>query len=185
MQEHMTQKEAECYLATKKWQREFLRRQMSSMFVPRFPFAAAFRSGKIFGKALIILVNIFILPFTILWWCFRFLKGIFFYPLAILFSHAKPKNLRGPGERNIKGIHYQFASHIELPTSMYIACVNEWTGLLYGADKLPKYRFENYLSADYLQRKKTVADDDALLEQILKAQISNAREELSRDLGHY
>jgi len=181
----MTEKEAECYLAMKRWQRMHLKKQMSASFLPKFPLFNLFQRSGAVGKLVICLVNIIVLPFTLLWWCIRIFNGLFFYPLWIALTHIKPKSLRGPGERNIKGLHYQFASHIELPIDTYISCVNEWTSLLYGADKLPKYRLENYLDEDYLQRRNATQGSDPLIEQMLKTQISNAREELSRDLGHY
>ena len=181
----MTQKEAECYLVMKKWQRVHLRHQMWESFIPKFPFSRMFAACGWLGKITILLCNSVVLPFTLIWWCFRILKGLIFYPICISLSHLKPKNLRGPGERNIKGIHYQFASHAELPIELYIACVNEWTSILYGQDKLPGHKLENYLDTDYLDRRNSLQDAEPIVEQILKTQISNAREELSRDLGHY
>jgi len=181
----MTQPEAECFLALKRWQRECLRLRLNDSLKPPFFMGRLFARGKLIGKLFIVVLNIALLPLLILWWCLSILKAIFFIQPSIWLTYAKPRNIRGPGERNIKGIHYQFASHIELPIEMYIACVNEWTALLYGSDKLPKYRLENYLDNDYLERRKVAHNADPLIEQMLKTQISNAREELSRDLGHY
>jgi hypothetical protein len=181
----MTQQEAECYRAMKRWQRKHLKNQMRRSFLPRFLFPALFVRGRFLGKTFITLLNILALPLILIWWCIRILKAVIFYPVCIALSYNKPKGLHGPGERNIKGIHYQFASHVELPHDLYIDCVNEWISLLYGADKLPKYQLENYLDKDYLQRRNIAQPTDPILDQILATQISNAREELSRDLGHY
>ena len=181
----MTEKEAECFLAMKRWQRKCLQRQMFACFSPPIFMHSLFRQAHLVGKSIVLIVNLLLLPLLLVWWCLRILKGLLFFPLLILFTYTKPTKLRGPGERNIKGLHYQFASDIEFPLDVYIECVNEWTTLLYGSDKLPEYGLENYLGDDYLQRSKEGVAKDELLSQIMKTQISNAREELSRDLGHY
>jgi len=185
LKNQMTPQEAECYAAMQRWQRRFLKQRFQEHFNVPFFMKPLFHRGSFAGKLFIVLFNIILLPLVFLFWVFRILKAVFFLLPAMCFTREAPKNMRGPGERNLKGIHYHFASHVDLPIDMYIACVNEWTVSLYGCDKLPQFRFENYLDRDFLEKRKSLTETDPLIEQMLKTQISNAREELSRDLGYY
>lgn len=181
----MTTQEAECFRALRRWQRAYLKQKLVRAIFPRPAFLRSFVKAKLAGKVLIMCLALVLSPILIVLWLLNILRMFLCFPFLFLFSFMKPRNLRAPGERNIKGVHYQFARHINLPPALYIRCVDDWVRILYGHEKLPKYSLASYLDADYLLRRQVAYEDDASVQNLLKTQISNAREDLSRDLGHY
>lgn len=181
----MTQKEAECFRAVRRWQRAYMRQRLMQAIFPHLPFIALLKKTSVIGKVLIIVMACILSPLLILIWIIKALAALITFPFSIISSYIKPTGLRAPGERNIKGVHYQFARHIHLPPELYIKCVDDWVRILYGEDKLPKYSLASYLDTDYLLRRRIAYEEDATMQNLLKTQISNAREDLSRDLGHY
>jgi len=181
----MTQKEAECFRAVRKWQRAYLRQRLGQAIFPRPPFINLFRKTHMLGKFLMIILMIVLLPVLIVIWIVRALISLLIFPFMVISTYIRPYALRAPGERNIRGVHYQFARHINLTPELYIKCVDDWVSVLYGPEKLPEYSLATYLDASYALQKRIVHEDDAALNSLLKTQISNAREDLSRDLGNY
>lgn len=181
----MTEKEAQCFWALRRWQRAYLKRRFVDTLKPQVPFASTFVKANIAGKLLLGLVITLLLPLIVLVWLIKLVIFSVLMPFLILVSYFRPPGLRAPGERNLKGVHYQFARHINLPPDLYIRCVDEWVAILYGREKLPRFSLANYLDADYMMRRQIAYAKDSSLQQLLKTQISNAREDLSRDLGHY
>ena len=181
----MTPKEAECFRALQRWRRCHLSQNFKKAFTPKAPLSQAYKTANGFNKFIINLIYLVFLPLLVLFWLLNILRGVVTYPILILLTRITPRDIRAPGERNIKGVHYQFAQHTQLPPELYVRCVDDWVRILYGADKLPKYSLANYLDADYLVRRRVAYADDQTLHSLVKKQISNAREDLSRDLGHY
>lgn len=181
----MTHKEAECFRSLRKWQRVYLKQRFITAFIPRFRFIHTLKHTHAYVKALGYTLAALLSPLLISLWLLRILKAAIFFPVFYLATFAKPFGLHAPGERNIKGVHYQFARHIELPPELYLKCVDDWVRILYGPEKLPTYSITHYLNADYLLRTQTSYQDKLAMRDLIQRQISNAREELSNDLGHY
>lgn len=181
----MTRKEAECFRALRRWQRAYLRKKLKYALIPRLPFKKRYERNGVIGKCSLFIFSIFLFPIFFLFWLARVIRASVIFPFLTLSTYFKPSDLRAPGERNLKGVHYQFARHIDLPPDLYVQCVDDWVRALYGYEKLPKYSLSNYLDAEYLKRRQLAYDDDASLRSLIASQISNAREDLSRDLGHY
>lgn len=181
----MTHKEAECFRALRHWQRVYFRRRFACALKPRIPFYRYIRKSNTLGKCVLLFLIVMLSPVFFALWLLNILRALLVLPFVLIGSYIKPPDLRPPGERNIKGVHYQFARHIDLPPDLYIQCVDDWVSILYGQTKLPQFSLAKYLDADYLMRRGMSYENDASLRELIKTQISNAREDLSRDLGHY
>ena len=181
----MTQQEAECFLALRRWQRVYQKQRLRRAIFPHPPFLKILSNTNLLGKCMVIFFAIFLSPLLLLIWILNALRAIVVFPFMLLSSYSKPAGLRAPGERNIKGLHYQFSKHINLPPELYVKCIDDWVRILYGPSKLPKHSLANYLDSDYLLRRRVAYEEDSSMKQLLKTQISNAREDLSRDLGCY
>ena len=181
----MTHNEAECFRALRRWQRTYLKGELKKAFIPKIPFGQQLRESGLLVKFLCLLVIVILLPLVTLFWLLNLFRGLLLFPIQILLSHFKPPGLRAPGERNIQGVHNQFARHIELPPELYLKCLDDWVGILYGPDKLPEYSISRYLDSHYLLHRTMTHGSDPSIGNLLSTQISGAREELSRSLGHY
>ncbi len=181
----MTRSEAECFRALRRWRRQYLHGKLKQSFRPKIPFNKQRQSASFIGRSTIFLILVLLAPLLALYWLIGSLRGLVIYPAKILLTHVKPPGLRAPGERNIQGVHYQFARHIELPPELYLKCLDEWVAILYGKEKLPKFSINQYLDTKYLLQRRVNNAKDRYLNDLLINQISNAREELSRDLGYY
>ena len=181
----MTHKEAECFRALQRWHRVNLRYRFYRAFFPKPAILRYFGQANTLGKIVAILLMIVFSPLLILIWLLGIARAILQFPIIYALTFFTPFGLRAPGERNIKGVHYQFSRHIELPPNLYIKCVDEWVAILYGHEKLPQFSITEYLNTDYISRRKVAFEDESYIEEIIQSQISNAREELSQDLGHY
>lgn len=181
----MTPKEADCFRALTRWKRSHLRQRLKRVLQPRSRFFTYIKQARPLGKLIIGAFFLLILPLLLLIWAFNIARIFLMFPFQYLSTYIKPRGLRPPGERNIKGVHYQFALHIDLPPRLYVQCVDDWVRILYGPEKLPKYSLSSYLDSNNFLLRKVAYEEDIAMYNLLKSQISNAREDLSQDLGHY
>ncbi|WP_096085555.1 hypothetical protein [Agaribacterium haliotis] len=181
----MTSKEAQCFRCLRRWQRIWIWQQFKQRLVPTPLFKQSLSQAGGLNKLLPLLMLILSSPLWLSWWLIRLFFFLLHLPWTLSLSLIRPPGLRAPGERNIKGLHYQFAPYISLPPELYIRCVDDWVCILYGADKLPKYSLSTYLDAEYLLHRRLGLKANKDLDRLILSQISNAREDLSRDLGHY
>ena len=181
----MTHKEAECFRSIRRWQRVYWVQLIGWSLLPHPPLSSEFKQAGFGGKFLISLLILLLSPVVLILWLINILKAVLLYPLKILLSYFKPIGLRGPGERNIQGIHNQFARYIDLPPELYVKCLDEWVAILYGTDKLPKFSLSSYMNTDFIHENTGKVARQNGLHNLIKTQIGSAREELSRDLGHY
>ena len=181
----MTHKEAECFRAIRRWQRTYWFQLMGWSLLPHPPLGDEFKKAGLSGKFVISIMILLLSPLVLIRWFINVLKAILLYPLKILLSFFKPIGLRGPGERNIQGIHNQFARYIDLPPELYIKCLDEWVAILYGTDKLPRFSLSSYMNTDFINQNQASLARQSGLHTLIRTQIGSAREELSRDLGHY
>lgn len=176
----MTLAEAQCFSTAKTWQRRYLRRRLVEVLVPRAPAII-----EALPALLRWLCYALLAPLLIALWLIKIVLALIFFPFQLLFSYIKPRALRPPGERNIQGIHYSFSRFCDLPPDYYLKCIDDWTKILYGEDKLPQFSIKQYMDADHLLRPEILNSRDAGVIEHLYQQINHAREELSRELGHY
>lgn len=125
------------------------------------------------------------LPFLLVLWLLVLVVVTLFLPFQLLITYFKPARLKPPGERNLQGMHYNFSPFCDLSPELHLRCIDDWTVLLYGADKLPQHSIRNYFDAEHLMRREILESRDLGVREHLQQQINHAREELSRTLGHY
>lgn len=180
----MTRKEAECFRALTRWQRCYYGRQFLSAFAPPLPLKVDFQSASFLTTFIFVGLLIAFSPFILCAWLIKSIYCTLQYPARLILSYIKPRDLRAPGERNLQGLHYQFARYIDLPPELYLQCLDEWVAILYGVEKIPSYSIKRYLDAEYLLHRQRIDHGHTTAELVL-SQISIAREELSRELGNY
>ncbi len=181
----MTKEEAECFRAMRRWQRRALFRQYWRALLPRPRWWRRFTTSPPVTQCVFSLLLIAASPLLLMLWVINALYQTLMLPGRYLSTWLTPRSLRAPGERNLKGLHYQFSTHISLPPSFYLQCCNEWIAILYGEDALHSHRLERYLDQTYIQQRQVAYDFDANEKAIFVAQISHARENVSRALGNY
>lgn len=180
----MTKEETQCYKRLQFWRRVHARQQFLLAFKPQLPWSGLYLNTHIFGKLVLIIFTLALSPILLLIWLLQVLKAILVFPINLFETLAPPKGLRGPGERTLRGMHYQFASHFYLPPDLYVKCVNDWVEVLYGPEQLPKYALSSYLG-DWEKPYGHDGIRDTQTLELTQFQISRAREDLSRDLGNY
>ncbi|WP_370980610.1 hypothetical protein [Agaribacterium sp. ZY112] len=185
LRHNMTKQEALCFHALRRWQRVHIWQDFKASLHPKALFAE--RLSKQTGCIRLMTLALMLLsaPLWLAWGLFHITLSSLALGPELLATYINPPGLRAPGERNIKGLHYQFARYIHLPPDLYIRCVDDWVAILYGPDKWPRYSLKHYLNTDYLYHRRVGLPDNDDLQALVQSQISNAREELSNDLGHY
>jgi hypothetical protein len=180
----MTKEEAQCFKRLQYWKRKQAWRQLLVAFKPQLPWSGLYLNTHLLGKSVLILLTVLLSPLLVLIWMLQVLRALLVFPVNLIEGFMPPRGLRGPGERTLRGMHYQFASHSNLAPDLYINCVNDWVKILYGPEQLPKYALSSYLHTweiGHSQWSKRSANDI----ETTQFQISRAREDLSRDLGNY
>jgi len=181
----MTKEEALCFKRLQYWKRAYARRSLWQAFKLQAPWTGLYLNTHLLGKIVLLVFTLLLAPVLFLIWILQVLKAVLMFPINLIETLVPPKGLRGPGERTLRGMHYQFASHAYLPPDLYVKCVNDWVEILYGPEQLPKYALNAYLSEWETPK---IFGTNSRREPDLEAtqfQISRAREELSRDLGNY
>ena len=176
----MTAAEAQCFRAARARQRRMLWRSLARSFVPRSPLTV-----RGLSVATRVLLTAVLLPGIVVWWLLFAFAHLLWIPLRVVATYIRPRALRSPGERNLQGMHYSYSRFFDLPPDEYLKCVDDWTQLLYGAQKLPEYSIKNYLDYEHLFREEILSSRDKGVTEYLHQQIKSAREDLSRDLGYY
>lgn len=166
-----------------KWQRRELQQELFRSLSPQLPFIDYFREKNVLLKLVYSVVILTVIPLlTMLWLVNAALHGLLF-PYRYWAAYVKPRNLKGPGERNIQGVYNAFAKHLNLSPEHYICCVNDWVGILYGEEALRNNRMENYV--DVSKFKPTRAFTTKAATSHLRSILTIARETLSQNLGCY
>ena len=181
----MSPAEAQCFKRLRQWQRVYLCQRLQAAFVPSLPWQQTLCKTHLGGKLLLILFTVVASPVLILLWCLRILRALLVYPFIFIASFFKPFTLKSPGERTIRGMYYQFNIYAQLPPHLHVRCIDDWVSILYGADKLEKYALSTYLGSITSQLNSKELKHNQSMREIVQVQISQAREQLSQDLGNY
>ncbi len=172
-----------CFEAAMKWQRRDLRQALLRSLLPKLPFMKLFLSGGIVFKSTYTALTLITLPILLLIWCFRALLLILGFPHSYFRAFLRPGSLKGPGERNLQGIHNAFSRHLHLSAENYIGCFNDWVTILYGAQAAKENRLESYVRFNRMHQ--SVFGSNDVPDSRMRNALSMARETVSRKLGYY
>ena len=182
----MTVQEARCLRAKQKWFKKSLHRKFVNGITFRNVFLIGIEKSNAALKVLRWAAAFLFFPLLLLVYLLSLPFHAVFFSARYLLANQIPRSVRGPGERNIQGIHNAFISYYKLPTDLYIDCVNEWVGILYGAAAQQRFSIEKYLE---LEKNKFAADFSSNIlpemASFTRNSINQARENLSKELGHY
>ncbi|GAA5317240.1 MAG: hypothetical protein AseanaTS_24440 [Candidatus Pelagadaptatus aseana] len=129
------------------------------------------------------LIFLLLWPGIILWGLAEYLLLLLKSPGMLLSTYRAPEGVRSPGEKSLVGMHNAFQDILEMPNSVYIRCVDSWLPVLFGSVQ-PGKTLREYVAIERLKQQK-VYDSQFELAGQLRCEIAVARENLSRDLGHY
>jgi len=179
----MSKNEQLCFQAAMKWQRRQLTHTLAYALLPKLPYIEHVRWQPMFSKLLYSAVILALVPLLSLLWTLRCALLLMLFPYRYGQTWAKPRDLKGPGERNLQGVHNAFSRHINLSAKNYMHCMNEWITILYGREAGEKHSMEQYVNIGNLEQplKKFAQMPYAEVRNIL----ATARENLSRKLGYY
>lgn len=183
----MTEKEAECFRIARWRQRRQLLDELKRQLHPSYPlFEKASKATSFSRTYLLYMLAIFSWPIYFILWPASLAISVARFPFRLISSYQIPKDARGPGERNIRGIHNAFAPHMDLAPENYIACIDDWVRILYGDESAKSHKMSKYVDETllHLSRFGSCRADDPLL-QHLRSSVAVAREKISLDLGCY
>lgn len=195
----MTANETLCLHTLKLWQRKALNRQLLQAW--RFPIARKeeWIAWNNPGRIVYVVLALIGLPVLCVAWLIRGLLSLMKYPFLYMKIFVSPRHIRSPGERNIQGIHNAFLKQNALPVDFYLNCIDDCIRILYNKnlnfsasfrdttsnisnDKASIKTHIDPLLIDY-QDIQNSGDENTIM--YIKSQIARAREEISRELGHY
>ena len=179
----MTKNERRCFEAAMRWQRRQLVQELGHALVPRLPFLHLLTSTSAITKLLYTMVVLVLLPLLAVIWLLRSLVQIIALPYRIALTHTSPRGLKAPGERNIQGIHNAFTRHFDLSPENYVNCVNDWIAILYSEEALEFVRMDQLVNLKRLEQSVFTGVEVPIPQ--LRNTLSQARETLSKKLGHY
>ncbi len=172
-----------CFEAAMKWQRHQLWQQLLASLTPKPPLLRFAWESSFTIKYIYVIALIALLPLLVTWWLLCCCVQLLQYPYHYIMSFLKPHDLKGPGERNLQGVHNAFASHMDLSTANYVHCVNDWIAILYGKEAAKNYRMDRLV--DIKKMEQAALASHSLPNQQLRNTLSLARETLAKTLGHY
>jgi hypothetical protein len=180
----LTPEEFQCYKIAQSYRRKAVLLSLLSIhriFWPSFVSRIAWSQGwRLLVQGLIFLL---LWPGIILWGIAEYLLLLLKSPWLLLGTFRVPKGVRSPGEKSLVGIHNAFQDVLDMPNSMYIHCIDSWLVVLFGALQ-PGATLREYVKIEQ-DRKQEVVESQFELAGQLRCEIAVARENLSRDLGHY
>ncbi|GAB3106692.1 hypothetical protein GCM10027217_32370 [Pseudomaricurvus hydrocarbonicus] len=127
------------------------------------------------------IILICVWPLIILWGAGCYLFWLIRFPHDYLLTHTVPAALRAPGEKTLLGLHHAFGAVSELSEADYFLCVDGWIALLFGQGKERGKTLSQRVEQVSRQRQQMGVTDQSGL----RSAVTVARDQLSRDLGHY
>lgn len=179
----MSVKEMRCFKAAMRFQRQEILFDLLRNLYPKLPFIDRVRVLGMVPKLLYSVLVLALIPLLSLLWLLYIAFQLLALPYRYLSATINPPGLRGPGERNLQGVHNAFSKYLDLSPTRYVECVNEWIGILYGDRALDRERMENYLGEDQLKVMALHSADSMDLQ--MRCALTIARETLSQKLGNY
>lgn len=179
----MSDNELRCFRAAMKWQRREALQQLFQALIPRLPYREKARKQTAIVKLVYALMMLALSPVLALAWLLHAVFQLVAFPFQILSTFLSPNDLKGPGERNLQGIHNAFIPHFDLSPHYYMLCVNDWIAILYGQQTLDTHRMDKQVSVRNMAL--FGVSNPELNELPLRNALSQARETLSQQLGHY
>lgn len=185
----VTQQELSCWRIYRRYQRQQLVKEALALdrlvwplFLRRLQWPGS--PGMRFIQSLLIVA---VWPVLFVGALIRLLASWITFPAKLIATFITPKQFQAPGEKSLLGLHNAFASlgisSIVLSESLYIACVDEWVGLLYGEQVARERTLGSYIQR--VERERDELECSEPLGASLRDEVTVARERLSRDLGHY
>lgn len=172
-----------CFQAAMKWQRKELQQELFRSLSLRLPYIGYFRNKNVLVKLVYSAIMLALIPLLTVLWLVNAALHMLFFPYRYWAAYVKPRNLKGPGERNIQGVHNAFTKHLNLSPELHIQCVNDWVGILYGEEALRGNRMENYVDVSKFKQQRAFTPSTTTAQ--LRSTLTIARETLSQNLGCY
>ncbi len=185
----VTQEELSCWRIYRRYQRQQLFKDVMALDLvawplflrqlqwPASPIMRGIQALLVVGVWPLLFVGAFI----------RLFASWLTFPARLIATLITPNKLQAPGEKSLMGLHNAFAclgiSSIVLSEPLYIACIDEWIGLLYGEQIAKDKSLGMYIHRVECERAELDASEP--LGASLRDEVTVARERLSRDLGHY
>ncbi|SMF62813.1 hypothetical protein SAMN02745866_04039 [Alteromonadaceae bacterium Bs31] len=179
----MSDNEMRCFEVAMRWQRRDLRQALLRSLLPIFPFVGLFHSGASVFKFIYIVVMLLVLPLLVVFWLLRALMLMIVFPYSYIQAYFKPGKLKGPGERNLQGVHNAFSRYLHMSAESYIHCFNDWVAILYGEAIANENRIESYVRFNRMHQ--SVFGNADVPDARMRNALSMARESISRKLGYY
>jgi len=179
----MSVNEMRCFEAAMKFQRQEILYDLLRSLYPKLPFIDRVRPQGLVVRLIYSALVLTLMPLLSLLWLAYAVFQILALPFSYMTAVIKPRGLRGPGERNLQGVHNAFSRYLDLSPTRYVRCVNEWISILYGEQVRKKERLENYLGSEQL--KNMALQDYHTMDLQMRCALTIARETLSQKLGNY
>jgi hypothetical protein len=185
----VTQEELSCWRIYRRYQRQQLFKDAAALDLVVWPLFLRHLQWPIspFVRCIQALLVMGVWPLLFIGALTRLLVNWLMFPARFIATLITPNQLQAPGEKSLLGLHNAFAclgiSSIVLSEPLYIACFDEWIGLLYGDQVAKDKSLGMYIRR--VERERAEMEVSKPLEASLRDEVAVARERLSRDLGHY
>ncbi len=185
----VTQEELSCWRIYRRYQRQQLFKDAMALDLVLWPLFLRHLQWplSLFMRCIQALLVVGVWPLLFIGALIRLLVNWLMFPARLIATLITPNQFQAPGEKSLLGLHNAFAclgiSSIVLSEPLYIACIDEWIGLLYGDQVAKDKSLGMYICR--VERERAELDASEPLGASLRDEVTVARERLSRDLGHY
>ncbi len=185
----VTQEELSCWRIYRRYQRQQLFKDAMALDLVLWPLFLRHLQWplSLFTRCIQALLVVGVWPLLFIGALIRLLVNWLMFPARLIATLITPNQFQAPGEKSLLGLHNAFAclgiSSIVLSEPLYIACIDEWIGLLYGDQVAKDKSLGMYICR--VERERAELDASEPLGASLRDEVTVARERLSRDLGHY
>ncbi len=177
----LTEEESRCFWVAREYQRKTLRRRL---FVGGGYLWADWKSLEWSKNPLVLLVQclafMLLAPLFLLQLLLKKVIQALLFPFEYGKTYCVPASLAAPGEKTLAGLHHAFAPHVPMGMREYVSCLTDWISILYGPQAAQQFNVKHYLQAHALESAGTIEMNPAL-----RTMVTVARDQLSKELGHY